>query len=51
MDLIGKFLNRNKTDDDFKGTSAKLVRNKKELADLDIDGTDYLMGTVTKLET
>ena len=44
LDLIGEFLERNKTEPEFKGTTAKLVKNKKELLDLDVDKTDYLMG-------
>ena len=44
LDLIHEFLTRNKTKDYFKNTVARLVTNKKQLKDLDIDSTDYLMG-------
>jgi len=44
LDLISDFLNRSKTHTEYENTVAKLVKNKKELMDLDVENTDYLMG-------
>jgi len=44
LDLIEEFLTRAETNKEFEGTTAKLVKNKKELMDVDVSKTDYLMG-------
>ena len=42
--LVTAFLNKNKTDQNFKDMKGKVIKNRDELLRLDVRETDYLLG-------